>query len=237
MTHTSSQQLYLRQLSCCVLLVLQGLYNELEGLQHELVQAQEQLADAQQQAQSHQQELQACREELQQAHATQAEADVAQQQLLEAQQQLSLSEQQLQAARADAEALQQQLSASEADAEAKDERIKELRTALAEVMESKEVCAWASCNRVGAQTPVALHQQCPSCLLPGQRALQLLLDHCRSAYLSVGWCLPAGAASKPWDGVAVCAEDVASPAAADGAGGQHSSVLPSWMHIDRAFSL
>jgi predicted nucleic acid-binding Zn-ribbon protein len=126
--------------------LLQDLFNQLEDLQTELLQVQQQLAATQQQSQSYQQELETYADELQQTRATQAEADAARGQLMEAQQQLTLAEQQLQVARADAEALRQQLSASEVTAGAKDERIKELRAALAEVMESKEVCWHITCN-------------------------------------------------------------------------------------------
>lgn len=128
-------------------LLLQDLFNQLEDLQTELLQVQQQLAATQQQSQSYQQELETYADELQQTRATQAEADAARGQLMEAQQQLTLAEQQLQVARADAEALRQQLSASKVTAGAKDERIKELRAALAEVMESKEVCCHITCNQ------------------------------------------------------------------------------------------
>jgi chromosome segregation ATPase len=119
---------------------LQELRAQHEALQAQLTDLEQHFSTVEQQAQSYKQELQACQAELQHAQEAQAASGAAQQLLRETQQQLAVAEQQLQAATDEAKALQQQLAASESTAAAKDERIKELRTALGEVMESKEVC-------------------------------------------------------------------------------------------------
>lgn len=119
----------------CTICFPQALSDKHAALEAECSQLQQQLEASAQDLQSSQQELQTCRQELQQVLAGQADAAAAQEQLAAAQQQLA-------AAHEEAEALRQQLAGSESAAQAKDERIKELRAALGEVMDSKDVSGY-----------------------------------------------------------------------------------------------